>query len=182
MTDATVRDVVEHQAHPALDGQTDQRACDQCGKPFMPRRHTGGSVQRFCCNSCRLDWHKERQRAQRIGLYAGQPTVPATPQAVPNETLPSKPAVGRLHPWETGVLDIANCDRTEFVLALKDGETAGTRVETWPPEVRALMDHHVRRWVEENKETRTVRAMTLAAPKYDGVQSCVVILHHFPRE
>jgi len=44
------------------------------------------------------------------------------------------------------------------------------------------MDQHVNRWVEENKETRMVEAMTVAAPKHDGIQSCVVILHHFPRE
>jgi hypothetical protein len=24
--------------------------------------------------------------------------------------------------------------------------------------------------------------VTVAAPRYDGIQSCVVILHHFPRE
>lgn len=63
----------QHIPPPAVDGQADQRACDQCGKPFMPRQHTGGSAQRFCCGSCRLDWHKERQRRQRTRLYAGQP-------------------------------------------------------------------------------------------------------------
>lgn len=87
-----------------------------------------------------------------------------------------------LRPWETGVLNIADCERTEFAVALNNGETAGTRVESWPPEVRAFMDQHVSRWVDENNETRIVRAMTLAAPKHAGVQSCVVILHHFPRE
>jgi hypothetical protein len=93
-----------------------------------------------------------------------------------------EPAVAALHPWETGVLDIANCKRTEFVVALNDGQTAGTRVATWPPEVRTFMDQHVARWVEENSETRTVRAMTVAAPIYDGIQSCAVILHHRPRK
>jgi hypothetical protein len=96
----------------------------------------------------------------------------------PNNTLPRQPAVAALQPWETAVLDIANCERTEFVVALKDGENAGTRVETWPPEVRVFIDQHVNRWVEENKHTRTVRAITVAAPKYDGIQSCVLILHH----
>jgi hypothetical protein len=166
---------------PALDGQADQRTCDQCGKLFMPRQHTGGSVQRFCRGGCRLAWHMERQRIERNGLYAGQPKVPATQQPASNETLPSEPAVGKLHPWETGAVDIVKCDRTEFVVALMDSETAGTRVETWPPEVRAFMDQHVSRWVEENKETRNVRAMTVAAPKYNGTQSCVLILHHSPK-
>ena len=62
--------------------------------------------------------------------------------------------------------------------ALKEGEAAGTRIDSWPAEVRALMDQHVRRWVEENKEARTVRAMTVAAPKHHSIQSCVLILHH----
>ncbi|MGO9631513.1 MAG: hypothetical protein ACLPXW_21310 [Xanthobacteraceae bacterium] len=80
------------------------------------------------------------------------------------------------------MLDIANCERTEFVVALKDGETAGTRMETWPAEVQAFMDQHVTRWVEENRDRRTVRAMTVAAPKYHGIQSCVLIVHHSPKE
>jgi hypothetical protein len=63
-------------------------------------------------------------------------------------------------------------------VALKNGETAGTRIETWPPEVQTFIDQHVNRWVEENKHTHNVRAMTVAAPKYEGIQSCIVILHH----
>jgi hypothetical protein len=47
--------------------------------------------------------------------------------------------------------------------------------------MRTFMDQHVSRWVEENKEKRTVRAMTLAAPKQHGIQSCVLILHHSPK-
>jgi hypothetical protein len=166
----------------ALHSQADQRGCDRCSKVFTPRQRTGGSTQRFCSSSCRLDWHKERQRAQRIGLYAGRPTVPATPQPEPSETQPSDPGVRQLHAWETGVLDIADCDRVEFVLALKEGETASTGVETWPMEVRALVDRHVSRWVDQNKETYTVQAMTVAVPKYDGVRSVAVILHHCPRK
>lgn len=79
------------------------------------------------------------------------------------------------------MLDIANCERAEFVMALNEGETAGTRIETWPARVRALMDQHVSRWIEENKETRTMRAMTVAAPRHHGVQACVLILHHTGR-
>ena len=36
-------------------------------------------------------------------------------------------------------------DEAEFVVALKDGQAAGARVETWPPEVQAFMDQHVAR-------------------------------------
>ena len=86
-----------------------------------------------------------------------------------------------LQPWETGVLDIAGCERTGFVVALKEDEVAGTRVETWPPDVLALMDRHVSHWVEENKKLRTVHAVTVSAPKYQGIQSCVLILHHSPK-
>jgi hypothetical protein len=56
------------------------RSCEKCGKPFTPRSGSGGSVQRFCCIDCRLSFHKERQRSQRIGLYAGQLPQPATQQ------------------------------------------------------------------------------------------------------
>lgn len=65
---------------------------------------------------------------------------------------------------------------------MNEGESAGTRVETWPAEVQTFIDQHVNRWGEENKYTHTVRAMTVAAPKNDGIQSCVVILHHIRKE
>ena len=55
-------------------------SCEKCGKPFSPRSGSGGSVQRFCCAGCRLTFHKERQRSQRIGLYAGQSPQPCTQQ------------------------------------------------------------------------------------------------------
>jgi predicted nucleic acid-binding Zn ribbon protein len=165
------------QQHLSLD---DKQSCDRCGAPFSPRRSRGGSQQRFCSSDCRMTFHKERQRTRRTTSYAGPTTLPDSGKPTQNETHPREPAVAALHPWETGVIDIANCDRIEFVLALKESEAAGTRVETWPPEVRALMDRRVRCWVEENK-TRTVRAMTVAAPKYDGIQSCVVILHCSPK-
>ena len=43
-------------------------------------------------------------------------------------------------------------DEAEFVVALKDGQAAGARVETWPLEVQAFMDQHVARWLDEAKE------------------------------
>ena len=55
------------------------RSCEKCGKPFTPRSGSGGCVQRFCGTDCRLGFHRERLRSQRIGLYAGQsPQQPAT--------------------------------------------------------------------------------------------------------
>jgi hypothetical protein len=138
-------------------------------------------MQRFCSDECRKISNRERQRTQRRASYAGPTTLPAVGQPSQDKALPREPAVAALHSWQTGVLDISNSERTEFVVASKDGETAGTRMETWPAEVRAFMDQHVNRWVEENKQTRTVRAMTVAAPKYDDVQSCVLILHHNPK-
>jgi MYM-type Zinc finger with FCS sequence motif len=56
------------------------RSCEKCGKSFEPRPGSGGSVQRFCCTRCRLSFHKERLRSQRMGLYAGQLPEPATPE------------------------------------------------------------------------------------------------------
>ena len=56
----------------------DLRSCEKCGKSFEPRSGSGGSVQRFCCTSCRLSFHKERLRSQRMGLYAGQLPEAAT--------------------------------------------------------------------------------------------------------
>ena len=84
-----------------------------------------------------MSFHKERQRNDRRAAYVAPTTLPGTGPAQ-KETLLRRPAVAALHPWETGVLNIANCERTEFVVGLKDGETASTRVETWSPEVRAL--------------------------------------------
>jgi hypothetical protein len=56
------------------------RSCEQCGNPFEPRSGSGGSVQRFCRTDCRLSFHKERLRSQRIGSYAGQSPQSATQQ------------------------------------------------------------------------------------------------------
>jgi hypothetical protein len=163
----------------STDGKSEQR-CDWCNKPFSPRQGTGGSPQRFCSNDCRKTSNREQQRLQRRGSYAGPSTPPAI-SPTPNETLRREPTVAALHPWETGVLDIANLQRTEFVVALNDGETAGTGIETWLAEILAFMSQRVTRWVEEHKDTRIVRAMTIAAPKHNGVRSCVLILHHSPK-
>jgi hypothetical protein len=57
---------------------TEHRTCVHCGASFIPRSGSGGSVQRFCCTDCRLSFHKERLRSQRIGSYAGQLPQPAT--------------------------------------------------------------------------------------------------------
>jgi predicted nucleic acid-binding Zn ribbon protein len=155
--------------------------CDWCGKSFIPRHRSGGSKQKFCSRECQRTSNRERQRTHRRAAYVAPRTTPTISQPDANETPPCEPAVAALHPWQTGVLDITNCQRTEFVVGLNEDETAGTRIETWPAEVRALMDRHVSRWVEENNETRTVRAMTVAAPKYHGIQSCVLILHCSPK-
>lgn len=56
----------------------ERHSCEKCGKSFEPRSGSGGSVQRFCCTRCRLSFHKERLRRQRIGSYAGQFPEPAT--------------------------------------------------------------------------------------------------------
>jgi hypothetical protein len=125
--------------------------CDWCREYFAPRHGSGGSKQKFCSRECQRTANREHQRTHRRAAYVAPGTSPRVSQPTPNETLPGQPAVAALHPWETGVLDIVGCHRTEFVVALKDGETAGTRIETWPAEVRAFMDEHVSHWVEDNK-------------------------------
>jgi hypothetical protein len=80
MTDTTVGDDAEYQGQLALP-EPDLRVCSQCGKPFTPRQHSGGSAQRFCTADCRLTFHRERQRSQRSALYAEPTTLPTA--AVP---------------------------------------------------------------------------------------------------
>jgi hypothetical protein len=168
------------QPAPHADGKLEVR-CDRCGNWFTRRHGSGGTPQRFCSADCRKTSNREAQRMQRTGSYTGSISLPPREQTTQSETLPQPPVLATMHPWETGVLNIADCERTEFVVALNEGESAGTRVEMWPAEVRAFIDQHVGRWVEDNKEKHAVHAMTVAAPRYDGIQSCVVILHHSPK-
>ena len=44
----------------SLSGQA--RRCDQCGKPFGPKKHGGGSPQRFCSRHCRMAWHAAQRK------------------------------------------------------------------------------------------------------------------------
>ena len=150
--------------------------CEYCNKQFRPRQAPGARAAILLCRVPE-SFHKERQRKAHRAAYVAPTTRPPE-----KETLQRRPAVAALHPWETGVLDIANLQCTEFVVALKHRETASTQVETWPAEVRTFVDQHVARWIDENKYTRIVHAITAAAPKYDGIQSCVLILHHSPME
>jgi hypothetical protein len=166
---------------PLHTGSKLELRCDWCGKSFAPRHGSGGSKQKFCSRECQRTANRERQRTYRRAAYVELGTAPPISQPEPSETLSRAPAVAALGPWETGVLNIARCDRTEFVVALNEDESAGTRIETWPAEVRAFMDEHLIRWVEENKRAHNVCAMTVAAPKRAGIQSCVVILHHSPK-
>lgn len=85
MTDIAKSNDVEDQAQLALDPLLPQPACNHCGKPFSPRQHSGGSPQQFCSTDCRLAFHRERQRSQRTGSYAGPVLLPATEQPAPNE-------------------------------------------------------------------------------------------------
>lgn len=170
---STAAPYVEQQPLSPTDDKT-KRRCDRCGKLFSPRRGSGGTQQRFCSSEC---------RGSPIGSASVASVQPRTLAQQPNQnkTPPREPAVPTPHPWETGVLDIVDCERVEFMLALKECETAGTGTETWPAEVRARIEQGVNRWIEENNKTRTVCAVTLAAPKRSGVQYCVLILHHVLR-
>jgi hypothetical protein len=125
-----------------LNTEIHQRACDQWGTLFTPRRGSGGTAHTFCSRACQRPSNRERRRTQRIASYAGQTTLP------PIEP-PQDEALPREHPGKTPVLDIANYERTDFVVA-------DTRVETWPPKVR------VSRWVEEVRSRVEAAAAILA--------------------
>jgi hypothetical protein len=97
-------------------------------------------------------------------------------------SMPRQAEGTELHPWETKVLDVAGCDRTEIVVALYEHETAGTRPETWPQVIQNLIFKYAGEWVDEHPE-RAVRAVSYAAPKYKQTdrQCCVMIIHHAPK-
>jgi hypothetical protein len=158
--------------------ESDRLSCEKCGTMFEPRSGSGGSSQRFCCTGCRLSFHKERLRSQRSASKAVPTPLPATGKPDHSETVPPKLTITAPRPGETGLLDVANCERTEFVVALKDGEPTGARIETRPAEVRAFMDQHVVGWIGDNKDEPSVHAITVAAPRHGSIQSCVTILHH----
>jgi hypothetical protein len=112
--------------------------------PISPRRAGASSPRRFStAGRTLIENASVRSLEQRTSRHYPRRNAPA------------------LHPWQTGVLDIADCDRAEFVIALQEGESAETRIETWPAVVRAFMDQHVNRWVENNKASRTVLAITV---------------------
>lgn len=96
--------------------------------------------------------------------------------------LPRAAAKAELHPWDTTQLDIAKCDRTEIVVPLYEHETAGTRPETWPDEIRRLIFKYAEAWVDDNK-TRAAKAVTYGLQKHprDRTACCVMIIHHSPR-
>jgi hypothetical protein len=62
----------------------DLPSCEKCGKAFEPRFGSGGSLQRFCCTGCRLDFHKERLRSQRRACTLGGSHGPLPPHSTPN--------------------------------------------------------------------------------------------------
>jgi hypothetical protein len=64
----------------------DLRSCEKCRKPFEPRSGSGGSAQRFCGTGCRLSFHRERLRAQRTSLYAGQSLYEQAERLIPKLT------------------------------------------------------------------------------------------------
>ena len=155
------------------DSKLKQR-CDWCGKSFIPRHRSGGSKQKFRYYS-RVSSEPPTGKRQRTHREAAlRCATNHTHHLTARRELkrrPCEPAVAALHPWQTGTLAIADCTSTDF------DSSSAARTKTKPlargwklspqPEVQALMDRHsLSHWVERNNETRTVRAMTVAAPKY----------------
>lgn len=65
----------------SLSGQA--RRCDQCGKPFGPKKHGGGSPQRFCSRHCRMAWHAGQRKPACTLVPKNSPKNP--PENVPGD-------------------------------------------------------------------------------------------------
>jgi hypothetical protein len=52
--------------------------CEHCSKPFARREGSGGSVQRFCSQACRLAFRTDNRRSHTDA--SEQPTPPASSQ------------------------------------------------------------------------------------------------------
>jgi hypothetical protein len=64
--------------------------CDQCGTPFPPRAHGGGSQKRFCNDECRATWHAEHPKAQRSPACSDETETPLVPVAPKPEIAPAE--------------------------------------------------------------------------------------------
>lgn len=83
--------------------------------------------------------------------------------------------------WFTSAADLLSCSRLEIMVTLYEHEQAGVRPSSWPAPVLRQVEGHVEKWLAQHPE-RAVCAVTYAAPRSDGRQCCVMILHHRPRE
>ena len=61
--------------------------CKHCGKPFQPRRRSGGKPQRFCSSACRFAFHQRGQRDEGGPTYNSPSAEPsAATQAEPKNS------------------------------------------------------------------------------------------------
>lgn len=100
-------------------------------------------------------------------------------------TLPRKPQIVDLHPWET-VLDIEQCDRTEFFLTLHEHEAKkpdlALRPDTWPDDVVRRIYNHMAEWIERHPQ-RSPKAVTYGILQHESFgKCCVAVLHHAPKK
>jgi hypothetical protein len=154
--------------------------------PISPRRAGASSPWRFStARRTLIENASVRSLEQRTSRQS--PTRWFGPTQ--GETLPREPPVAALHPWQTGVLDIADCDRAEFVIALQEDESAETRIETWPAEVRAFVGReqqslphrtrHYRRRAEPSGRSRPIGKSARRSRCRPGQQPCFWVIIGF---
>ncbi len=70
-------------------------------------------------------------------------------------------------------IDVGDCDRVEFCVALHEHERAGHRVESWPAAVKVQIERAMATWAERNGGRRIVLVSSGIAERM-----CVLIVHH----
>jgi hypothetical protein len=91
--------------------------------------------------------------------------------------LPRKVDEKPRRPFEASSIDLADCHRFEMCVGLYEHETAGLRIETWPPVVVNQFEKHIALWREKHASVE-VRAITCALVAHAGARQCVVVLHY----
>jgi hypothetical protein len=67
---------------------SDATKCAHCGKPFEPRKGSGGKAQKFCSPDCRRAFHADAQRGQRSPTCSAPIASPAVHQPVVSKSGP----------------------------------------------------------------------------------------------
>jgi len=126
-------------------GDQDKSAdrCDQCGKPFGPKKHGGGSAKRFCTYDCRMAWHAGQRKpactpvpknsVSRSGHSPGNAPV-NVPRGFGRTTQKSRTLSEKLKTtmfrYEHGLLIQQSCNREDDRCILISNASIDTFIET----------------------------------------------------